>query len=322
MATVTVVTTTFKRPDYLRKALESLVSQTFTDFKCLICDNANEPEVAELVAGFNDDRFEYIGRPENLGLVGNALAGFRAVTSEFVVKLDDDDEFDDRFLELAIGALREHPTAVLSFGDIRYVGPDGDFLPNYHAHQKGFRDAIPHGYLRPFVDYVLNGGVSLNAAVLRTDSVDWDNLNIETASAYDLHVLMEAAGDATAAVFVPDAVVRYRIHPDSDTSRRLASQLRGRIISIDHAAASAKAYDKDLLERHRVEASVQLVRDLVRIGEQDDARKILRPSLGAAVRPDLLRLAVLTAIPGKIAGRLADWRLRRYKDTLPSDPNL
>ncbi|HHX48661.1 MAG TPA: glycosyltransferase family 2 protein, partial [Brevibacterium sp.] len=142
---MTVVTTTFKRPDYLRLALQSLADQTFEDFTCLVCDNANEPEVAELVASFGD-RFEYVGRPENLGLVGNALAGFQAATSEFAVKLDDDDEFDERFLELAIGALREHPNAAVSFGDLRYVGPDGEFLPAKQALEDGSREPIPHGY--------------------------------------------------------------------------------------------------------------------------------------------------------------------------------
>ncbi|MDO5681535.1 MAG: glycosyltransferase [Propionibacteriaceae bacterium] len=322
MAAVTVVTTTFKRPEYLKLALESLVAQTFSDFEVLICDNANETETAELVASFNDDRFRYIGRPENLGLVGNALAGFQAVESEFAVKLDDDDEFDERFLELAVGALRDNPSAVLSFGPLTYIGSHSEPLPKKQAQEDSFRGAIPHGYLRPFLDYVLNGGVQLNAAVIRTSAVDWHNLNIETASAYDLHVLIEAAGDATAAIYVPEATVRYRIHPDSDTSRRLASQLRGRIISIDHALASDKTYDHAMLERYRLEAAVSLTRDLVRTGEQKEAREVIRPALGSAVEPTVLRLALLTAIPNRIAGRISEWRLRRWKQSIPSDPTL
>ena len=315
MAAVTVVTTTYNRPDYLRRALDSLVAQTFTDFEVLVCDNANDPQVAALVAGYDDDRFTYIGRPENLGLVGNALAGFQAVTSEFSVKLDDDDEFDDQFLELAIQGLRDYPAATVCFGDLHYMGPDGEFLPKYQAQQDGFREPVPEGYLRPFVHYVLNGGVQLNAAVVRTAAVDWDQLNIETASAYDIHVLVEAAGDAAAAVYQPEAKVRYRIHPDSDTSQRLASQLRGRIITIDHALASDKAYDRELLEQHRLAACVQLVRDLVRTGEQAEARSHLKTALPAAIRLDLLRLAALTALPQPLANRVGQWRLERWKSS-------
>lgn len=316
MAEVTVVTTTFQRPDYLRKALGSLQAQTFTNFQVLVCDNANDPAVAELVAGYADERFLYLGRPENLGLMRNAIEGFKSVTTEFAVKLDDDDEFDEKFLEVALAGFRAHPDVVVSFGDRVYFGPQGEPLPEQQQVDDGFRDPVPPGYLRPFEAMVLNGGVQLNAAVLRTDAVDWDALSDETGPAFDMHVLLEAAGNAGAAWYDPQARVRYRIHPGSDTAQRLAIQLRGRIACLDHALTSTKAYDRAALQNDRVSSSVQLARELIRTGEPGEARQVLSSVLGAVVRPDLLRVALLSAMPRTVAQRWAQSRLNRWQQSV------
>lgn len=316
MAAVTVVTTTFKRPELLRKALESLRAQTFSSFEVFVCDNDNDPGVAELVASFGDTRFRYIGRPENLGLMRNAIEGFRAVTTEYTVKLDDDDEFDPQFLELTVGVLEKNPDAVLSFGSLRYIGPDGDLLPDYQQMQDGFREKPPAGLHRPFLDLVLNGAISLNAAVVRTRSIPWSDLKTDTDTAFDLHILLEAAGDDSAACHVPEASVRYRVHPGSDTSQRLARLLESRLACLTHALESTKAYNHASLERHRDIASVQLAREYVRKGDQDAARRTLRSLRGSRLRLELLGLTTLAYLPTPLARRLSQWRLRRWQGSI------
>lgn len=43
---VSVVIPTYRRPEALREALNSLVTQTFSNFEALVCDNAADPATA------------------------------------------------------------------------------------------------------------------------------------------------------------------------------------------------------------------------------------------------------------------------------------
>src|ERR1035437_6848500 len=65
---------------YIRRALASLLAQTFTDFELIISDNAStdgtEAICREYAAG--DPRIRYVRQGENLG----AMANFRFVLNE------------------------------------------------------------------------------------------------------------------------------------------------------------------------------------------------------------------------------------------------
>lgn len=315
MAAVTVVTTTFNRPDYLRAALMSLMEQTFADWEVLVCDNANDTRVAELLSELDDERLIYVPRPTNLGLMHNALEGFKAAQGDFIVKLDDDDAFHPDFLARTVGALRDHPEAVLAFTNVEYMDGEEKALPNYQAFQDGLRDyqAFGAGIIRPFLDVVLTG-LALNAALLRRDAVDWANLIEEADTAYDLHILLEACGDYTAAYYVPERLVRYRIHPGGDTARRLIAQQEGALTVVEHALSSTKGYDRATLARMVRTLSVGLAREYLREGQTRDALRKVGPVLRQSIDPEAARLAALSLVPGRFASRMATARGRQWAD--------
>lgn len=321
MAAITVVTTTFNRPDYLRVALTSLLAQTFTDWEVLVCDNANDSRVSELLAELDDKRLVYVPRETNLGLMHNALEGFKAAQGEFIVKLDDDDAFHPDFLARTFAALRDHPEAVLAFTDVAYMDSEGKALSNHQAFQDGLREyrAFGAGLIRPFLDVVLTG-LALNAALLRRDAVDWGNLIEEASTSYDLHILLEACGDYTAAYYIPERLVEYRVHPGGDTARRLIVLQEGALAAVEHALASPKGYDRATLTRMVRTLSVGLAREYLREGRTGDALQVVRPALRSGIDVEVARLTALSLVPGKVASRIVEARGRRWAEQAGLNP--
>ena len=73
---VTIVVPTYRRPALLRESLEAIRAQGFSDYVALVCDNSPDREAAAVVAALGDERFQYVPREENLGILGNAVSGF------------------------------------------------------------------------------------------------------------------------------------------------------------------------------------------------------------------------------------------------------
>jgi len=103
---VSVVITSFNRPQMLKRAIQSVLAQSCTDFELIVVDDHSTIDVSGVVSEFDDHRIKLIRNPENKGLPASRNVGMYIAQSEFVAFLDDDDEFREdkleRQLELAI----------------------------------------------------------------------------------------------------------------------------------------------------------------------------------------------------------------------------
>jgi len=111
---LTTVIPTYRRPRLLRRAIQSVLQQTFPSVRAYVCDNASGDETASVVAGIaaNDGRVEYHCHPENIGSYNNFNFGIRAVRTPFFSLLSDDDVLAPIFYECAMSAFKEYPDAM------------------------------------------------------------------------------------------------------------------------------------------------------------------------------------------------------------------
>jgi len=82
-----VVIPTHGRPAYVAAAVRSVLAQTFTDFECVVVDDAS-PQPPELP---DDPRIRLVVRPVNGGPAATRNTGIDAATGTYVAFLDDDD---------------------------------------------------------------------------------------------------------------------------------------------------------------------------------------------------------------------------------------
>jgi len=114
--TITTILPTFRRPQLLRRALRSVLRQTYQDFRVCVYDNASgdETEAVAREAAAADRRVVYFGHPTNIGGAANFLFGMRRVDTPYFSFLSDDDVLLPDFYETAIAGFMRSPGALMS----------------------------------------------------------------------------------------------------------------------------------------------------------------------------------------------------------------
>lgn len=112
---VSLVITTFNRREKLKKALDSVVNQTYKNLEIIIGDNHSEDGTEELCREYaaKDPRIKYFRHAENLGMTANGNFVTKQATGEYFYPLCDDDWIDLDYIEKCIDFANTHPDYVL-----------------------------------------------------------------------------------------------------------------------------------------------------------------------------------------------------------------
>ena len=114
----------FNSEKFLYKRLDSVLSQTLTDFELIISDNASTDNTQKICEEYakKDNRIRYIRQSENRGPVWNFNFVLNQARSKFFVWASADDFWEPTFLEKNIGILESSRNVVGSISDVKLFG--------------------------------------------------------------------------------------------------------------------------------------------------------------------------------------------------------
>ena len=96
------------KEEYLREAIESILSQRYKDFELLIINDGSTNNVEEVVKSYTDERIRYFYQ-ENKGVAATRNLGLKEARGEYIAIMDSDDiSLPERF-EKQIKFLEENP---------------------------------------------------------------------------------------------------------------------------------------------------------------------------------------------------------------------
>lgn len=120
MATCRIYLCTYRRNHLLRRALDSLLSQTFTDWVCeLHNDDPSDSFPRRLAAEIGDPRIRVVDHERNLGPTRTFNVVYGQVEEEFVSLLEDDNWWEPDFLFVMVRELRAHPQVSVAWANMR-----------------------------------------------------------------------------------------------------------------------------------------------------------------------------------------------------------
>jgi len=102
-----IVMPTYKRPERLKRAVESVLNQSFKDFEIIIVNNADE----KIILPIQDDRISVL-QEEKKGANYARNKGIENAKADFICFLDDDDVYLDNHLETMHNMILKHDKKV------------------------------------------------------------------------------------------------------------------------------------------------------------------------------------------------------------------
>lgn len=115
MPAISVITPVYNRPQPLRRALQSVLDQTFKDFEIIVVDDGSTDDLQAQVPALGRPEVRYI-RQVNQGVGAARNSGLASAEGEFISFLDSDDRFLPNNLEYLHAALRQAPRAGIAHG--------------------------------------------------------------------------------------------------------------------------------------------------------------------------------------------------------------
>lgn len=107
---ITVVIRTYKRPNVLRLTLQSLLNQTYKNFKVIVVEDGEQPTAGEVVSSFeNDLDIRYLPLNKSLGRCEAGNVGLSHVDTQYACFLDDDDYYFADFMEVNAKLIEKNP---------------------------------------------------------------------------------------------------------------------------------------------------------------------------------------------------------------------
>ena len=103
---MSVIIPTFNRARLVRRALGSVLAQTFRQLEAIVVDDCSSDTTESSVAAFEDERVRYVRLPRNGGVAVARNSGLRHACGDFVAFLDSDDEWRHDKLQLQLQAFR------------------------------------------------------------------------------------------------------------------------------------------------------------------------------------------------------------------------
>lgn len=124
-----VIVPLYNKAPYVKKALESIVAQTFADWECIIVDDGSTDNSAticeEIIHPFIHSSVHPIRliKQANSGVAAARNNGVKASRGEFVCFLDADDWWEPTFLEEMDKLIKEYPVAGIYASNYIYYKP-------------------------------------------------------------------------------------------------------------------------------------------------------------------------------------------------------
>lgn len=161
---LSVLMSVFNNRGYLKKAIESILSQTFADFEFLIIDDSSNDNSKETILSYKDSRIVFIENDRNMGLAKSLNKGLEISKGKYIARMDADDVSRPDRLARQIEILEANPKIGIVGSHFEIIDNRGKIfatrkVPNDNAIIRTMlanaQNPLAHGSVMFVKDYIL-----------------------------------------------------------------------------------------------------------------------------------------------------------------------
>lgn len=228
---VSIIIATFNRAHLIEETIESVLSQIYKNWECIIVDDGSSDNTEEIVAKYNGDlRIKFFNRPlEKIkGPNSSRNFGIEKSSGVFIMSLDSDDWLLPDYLQKKVELLISKPNVDGVLSKTIMVNNDKEII------KKEFRTKLTDNLLEDFI--------SLDISWYMHDII-WRKSFLENKMLYNENLLkmldrdfhIRRLAEEPNLFLVDEYLALYRIHENSNSSNsdfRVAESRHNAIINI------------------------------------------------------------------------------------------
>ncbi|SFS16746.1 Glycosyl transferase family 2 [Granulicella pectinivorans] len=225
MPVVDIIIPAYNAAAYLSLTIESVIAQTFQDWRIVLVDDGSTDETASIAAAYSaslGDKFLLISQ-QNRGLPSARNAAMRASSAEFLALLDADDLWLPHRLAASLAPFQEHPEIGLTYGLITRIDAKGKLLDTFKGNPVDAQGRIAPALYKRTVELPCPTITFRRSCIAAVGGFD------ESMRASEDRDLWFRIALRYEVAVVSEVIASYRIYPGSmsaDADRMLRAQLR------------------------------------------------------------------------------------------------
>ncbi|MBL4658797.1 MAG: glycosyltransferase [Alcanivoracaceae bacterium] len=214
-ARISVLMPIYNAERFLKTALESILSQSFSDFEIIAINDGSTDASGKILASYGDKRLRVINNDGNKGLIYTLNKGIEKANGKYIARMDADDIALPNRLAMQVEFLEAHPSIVLLGGHAEMIDEHGvPFMP--------MTPPLSH---QAIINRIFIGSCFIHPSVMfRTDVVrELGGYRHDALHAEDYDLWLRIIQNHQVAN-LSAILIQYRIHPDQVSQRKMRQQ--------------------------------------------------------------------------------------------------
>ena len=216
--TISVLMPVYNVEKYVAFAIESILSQTFEDYKLLIIDDASTDHTLDVIYQYHDKRIEVIKNHTNLGIANSLNKGLALIDSPYVARMDGDDIAKSTRFEKQLLYMKFNSNLSIVGSHMELIDFNGNVLDKQEKNTGNTNIQMGLFFGRTSLAHpsIIIKKSELDKYHLRYDSA------YQYAEDYDLYC---RASQYVEFDNYPESLIKYRIHPESVSQKHKKQQI-------------------------------------------------------------------------------------------------
>ncbi|MBN1870654.1 MAG: glycosyltransferase [Candidatus Omnitrophica bacterium] len=135
MFTISVIMPTYNYAQYLSRAIDSVLAQTYKDFEIIVIDDGSTDHTKEVLRPYMD-KIRYVYQ-QNQGIAAARNRGIKEAQGKWIAFLDSDDSWVPEKLAIQADIMVKDPSVGLIYGKVTLFREDGTRVEVYPTREPG-----------------------------------------------------------------------------------------------------------------------------------------------------------------------------------------
>ena len=227
MEKVDILLATYNGEKYLEDQLNSILSQSYSDFRLLISDDASKDSTKEILEKYKekDNRITVFYQRDNLGVIKNFEFLLKKVENKYYMFSDQDDIWKENKIEKSVKKMEEADSDLV-YTDLEVVDENMNVTYESYWKLKGFYNKIKkyNNFESLYLNNFITGCTIISKKELISKVLPFPNTSKFVLHDYWLALIISQNGKID---YIEEPLIKYRQHKNNKVgSKKKSDEMR------------------------------------------------------------------------------------------------